>query len=86
MNVSTTTTAIVGIILGIIYYNFMKHTIPDNHKNCSFVANIWTDIIAFIVGGIIAFSGYKYKDNILIASGIAIITEHILQFEYKGDI
>ena len=75
---------IVGIICGIIYYYNMKNSIEPKHKNCSFVSNKMTDFLAFLVGFILIIRGvYIHDDNILIICGIAIITEHILQFSYK---
>lgn len=70
---------IISIIIGLLYYYNMSASIPKE-SNCSFSANIWTDIGAFIVGIAILYLGYyKYDDNILIVSGTAIITEHIAQ-------
>ena len=75
---------ICGIIIGILYYYMMKSTIKDPYKNCSFASSKMTDILAFIVGGILLYYGLQiYKDNVLMALGIAIITEHILQITYK---
>lgn len=75
---------IVGIIVGYFYYVNMKKSIKDHYKNCSFVANKMTDILAFIVGFILIYYGlYKYKDHVLLTVGVAITTEHILQFSYK---
>lgn len=77
-------TVLVGIFFGIIYYVNMVKSIKDPYKNCSFSSNILTDILAFIVGLIIIYYGYiKYKNKVLILLGVAIITEHILQFTYK---
>lgn len=73
-----------GILMGTLYYMLMKYTIKDPYKNCSFVSSRLTDILAFIVGGIILYYGIcVYKNNVLVTVGIAIITEHILQFSYK---
>ena len=75
---------IVGVCIGTLYYIMMKESIKDSHKNCSFVANKMTDTLAFIVGGVLIHYGYNmYNDQVLIIIGIAIITEHILQFNYK---
>ena len=75
---------IIGVIIGIIYYNNMKDSIKDPYKNCSFVANKMTDYLAFLVGGILFHYGYNiYNNNLLILLGIAITTEHILQYSYK---
>ena len=78
------TIIILGIFIGTLYYIMMKESIKNEHKNCSFVANKMTDTLAFIIGGILIHYGYNlYDDKILIIIGIAIITEHILQFSYK---
>jgi uncharacterized membrane protein YesL len=75
---------IFGIIAGILYYNMMKISIEESHKNCSFVANKMSDILAFLVGGILLYYGLRiYNDYVLATIGIAIITEHILQITYK---
>ena len=72
-----------GIIGGILYYYNMKLSIKKPYKNCSFVANKLTDILAFIIGGIICYYGFIYNNRVLIFCGICIISEHILQFTYK---
>lgn len=74
----------VGVIIGVIYYVNMKNSIKDHHKNCSFVANKMTDFLAFLVGFILMYYGVKkYQDPVLLIIGIAIVTEHLLQFSYK---
>jgi uncharacterized membrane protein len=76
--------AILGISMGVIYYFLMKNSIKDPYKNCSFVSNKTTDILAFMAGIVLLYYGFvKYKDNVLVALGLAIITEHILQISYK---
>ena len=76
---------LVSIFIGILYYYNMKLSIPIQYQNCSFVSNIYTDIFAFIVGLLLVYHGYNniHNNNLLIIIGIAIITEHILQFSYK---
>lgn len=69
----------VSIILGTIYYLNMSLSI-DKSVNCSFSANIYTDIGAFIAGCILIYLGYhehKYKNLILSSIGTIIITEHV---------
>ena len=73
------TTLLLGIISGIVYFYIMEKDIP-RYTNCSYVANIWTDILAFIAGFIVIYYGYQYKNRILIFVGVSIITEHIMQF------
>lgn len=75
---------LIGVIVGVLYYYNMKLSIKKPYQNCSFISNIITDILAFLVGVVLIYYGfYKYDNNILIIIGIAIITEHILQFSYK---
>lgn len=71
-------TVIIGIVLGVTYFNIMEKDIP-RYTNCSYVANIWTDIIAFIIGGIVIYYGVNYKNHVLVAIGTGIIIEHIMQ-------
>ena len=68
----------LSFIIGSIYYKLMESTIPKD-SNCSFIASIWTDILAFLAGIIIIYKSNMYKDNILAMLGGAIITEHIWQ-------
>jgi len=70
-----------GIILGILYFKLMNKGLEDS--NCSYISNIWTDILAFIIGIIIVNKGINYNDSTLQLLGTAIITEHILQFYPK---
>ena len=72
-------TFLLGILAGVIYFNIMEKDIP-HYTNCSYVANIWTDILAFIAGGIVIYYGYIYKNKVLIFVGTTIIIEHIMQF------
>ena len=77
---------LVGILAGVIYFNIMERDIPRN-SNCSYIANIWTDLLAFVTGFIIIYYGFKYSNNVLVLLGTAIITEHIMQFfghKYKA--
>ena len=74
----------IGIICGIFYYLNMRLSIKKHEENCSFVSNKLTDILAFIIGGMLIYYGlYKYNNINLSIIGTAIITEHILQFSYK---
>lgn len=70
---------VVGVLLGVAYYRVMESDIP-HYTNCSYVANIWTDILAFIGGFIIIYYGYVYENKVLTLVGTTIITEHVLQF------
>lgn len=72
-------TILLGVLGGVIYFNIMEKDIP-RYTNCSYVANIWTDIIAFILGFVVIYYGIIYNNRILIWIGTAIITEHIMQF------
>ena len=74
---------ILSIIIGTLYYYNMSLSIPKE-SNCSFSANIWTDIGAFIGAGIITYLGfYKYNDCILTTIGTTIITEHVWQLVHN---
>lgn len=74
---------IIGYLIGSYYYINMRNSIPYN-SDCSFLANVWTDIFAFIGGIIIAYCGYLiYNDKLLATIGIAIIVEHLHQLSYK---
>ena len=68
-----------SFIIGTAYYKMMSASIPKE-VNCSFSANIWTDIFAFIAGFILLYLGvFKYNDSMIIIIGSVIITEHIWQ-------
>ena len=74
----------LGVTIGIIYFINMRYSIKHPHKNCSFVTNKLTDILAFIIGIVLIYYGISiYNDNVLTIIGLAIITEHLLQFTYK---
>ena len=74
---------IISFILGTIYYYNMSLSIPKD-SNCSFSANIWTDIIAFIASAILVYRGvYKHNDQIITIIGSTIITEHIWQLVHN---
>ena len=72
-------TIALGVLGGVIYFAIMEKDIP-HYTNCSYVANIWTDILAFIAGFIVIYYGYVYNNRILTMVGTVIITEHIMQF------
>jgi Na+/H+ antiporter NhaD/arsenite permease-like protein len=70
---------IVAMIFGSLFYIMMSKSIPKE-VNCSFSANIWTDIGAFIVGAILVYYGIQVYDNCVITMiGVIIITEHLWQ-------
>lgn len=73
---------VIAIIIGVLYYINMSLSIPKE-SNCSFSANIWTDIIAIIFGFVLMKKAIEYNDILLNIIGVAIITEHILQFYYN---
>ena len=74
---------ILSIIIGTLYYYNMSLSIPKE-SNCSFSANIWTDIGAFIAGIILIYLGfYKYDDCMLTIIGTTIITEHVWQLVHN---
>lgn len=69
---------LLSLIAGSVYYWIMESSIPPE-SNCSFISSIWTDIIAFIFGGILIYKGMEYKDDFIILIGGALIVEHIWQ-------
>ena len=74
---------VFGIIFGTSYYLMMSYSIPK-HVNCSFSANIWTDIIAGIFGCILIYYGIFVYDNLILTlMGTGIIIEHIWQFLFN---
>ena len=72
-------TIALGVLGGVIYFAIMEKDIP-HYTNCSYVANIWTDVLAFIAGFIVIYYGYVYNNKVLTMVGTVIITEHIMQF------
>ena len=59
MNALITVILLVSaIIIGTAYYYMMEKSLPKD-SNCSFIASIWTDILAFIGGVIIIYKGYS---------------------------
>ncbi len=68
----------LSFIAGTAYYMNMSLSIPKD-SNCSFSANIWTDIGAFIAGIFIVYKGIVYADPPLTFVGTTIIVEHIWQ-------
>jgi len=68
----------VSVILGTLYYYMMESSLPKD-SNCSFIATVWTDILAFICGLILIYKGFNHNDNILVLLGGILITEHIWQ-------
>lgn len=82
-----------GSSLGSLYYVMMSASIPTE-VNCSFSANVWTDILAFAVGFGLLFLGLSHETSsapppvvyqaLLLAFGTAIVTEHVWQlFDHK---
>ena len=74
---------IFSFILGTLYYYNMSLSIPKD-SNCSFSANIWTDIGAFIGGGVLVYRGiHKYDDPTITVIGFTIIVEHLWQLVHN---
>ena len=82
-----------GSSIGSLYYVMMSTSIPTG-ANCSFSANIWTDILAFAVGFGLLYLGATHEtaaappsvvyQALLLAFGTAIVTEHVWQlFDHK---
>ena len=73
-----------------MYYYNMTLSIPKE-SNCSFSANIWTDIMAFIAGFVLVAIGiyckeYEYKhwfSLVTFTIGLVIIVEHIWQLVHN---
>ena len=82
MNNGNIVALIISFVIGTLYYINMYASIPTG-ANCSFIANIWTDIIAFIMGFILVYKGFQQDDNILLFIGGALITEHIWQVVFN---
>ena len=76
---------VVSFILGSMFFKNMDDSIPEG-TNCSYSANMLTDIIAFIAGGYVANIGYTTNNKILYIIGVAIIVEHIWQLNSKRSI
>lgn len=72
-------TILLAIILGTAYYFMMSYSVPPE-LNCSFYANVWTDIFAFIFGAVLVLKAYQHNDKFILFIGVALITEHIWQF------
>jgi hypothetical protein len=76
---------LIGVGLGTAYYYNMSLSIPTE-SNCSFSANIWTDILAFIVGFMILIIGFRigsWESYVLMGTGTVIIVEHIWQLVHN---
>jgi hypothetical protein len=82
------TTIFISILVGTLYWEMMRDSI-DVESDCSFIATIWTDILAIIIGlisiilAILYNTRYQPSNNIyryyLLFTGTSIITEHVLQ-------
>jgi hypothetical protein len=69
--------------VGTLYYLNMSASIPKG-VNCSFSANVWTDVGAFLVGLWLVYVGMAvYDDAALTFVGTTIITEHVWQVVYN---
>lgn len=67
-----------GVVGGIGFYYMMSSSIPKE-SNCSFSAGIFTDIMAFLAGGYLAYQGYSIGHGMIYSIGLAIIVEHVAQ-------
>lgn len=68
----------LSVLSGITYFYIMESSI-DTDVNCSYSASITTDVLAFIVGGVIMQKGYTGHDPLLYLLGSSIVVEHIMQ-------
>ena len=78
-------TVVLGVVLGTLYYYNMSLSIPKD-SNCSFSANIWTDIFAFIIGVLLIIVGLRispWESYVVLACGTAIIVEHVWQLVHN---
>tara|TARA_Y100000816_G_C25871325_1_gene454766 strand:- start:429 stop:716 length:288 start_codon:yes stop_codon:yes gene_type:complete len=86
-NASRLSTVLLGIVLGTAYYYNMSLSIPKE-SNCSFSANIWTDVWAFVFGAILVAIGFRSKittleKHMILFCGTAIIVEHVWQLVHN---
>ena len=70
---------ILGIIGGIVYFQIGEAGIPKN-SNCSYLAPISTDILAFIGGVILQRKGVKNELKLVELIGTTVTVIHIQQY------
>ena len=70
---------LLGIIGGIAYFQISEAGIPKN-SNCSYLAPISTDILAFIGGIILQRKGVVNKLKIVELIGTTVTVIHIQQY------
>jgi hypothetical protein len=73
---------VASFVIGTAYYYMMSASIPKG-VNCSFSANVWTDVGAFLVGAWLLYSGVQHDDATLTFCGATIITEHVWQLLFN---
>ena len=59
----------------------MEKSIPKE-SNCSYIASIWTDVLACLAGALLIYRGYLHNDIIISGCGLGILVEHTLQTIY----
>lgn len=72
----------LSVVLGSAYYFMMARSIPKE-SNCSFLATVWTDILATLVGAILMCRGVEGGDKVVSTLGMAIIVEHFWQWYFN---
>lgn len=70
---------LLGIIGGIAYFQIGEAGIPKN-SNCSYLAPISTDILAFIGGVILQRKGVKNELKLVELIGTTVTVIHIQQY------
>ena len=74
---------LLSFVAGTLYYMNMSRSIPTE-TNCSFQANIMTDILAVMFGIILIYYGiYQCKIPLLTFIGSSIIVEHFWQWYFN---
>lgn len=69
-----------GVACGVAYFYTMHSSIPKmKRENCSYTSGLVADILAFVIGVLLMWRGFVATDYIVFVSGMAIITEHVIQ-------
>ena len=71
--------ALLGILGGIFYFQIGESGIKKS-ENCSYLAPISTDVLAFIGGIILQQQGYKNDLKLVEAIGTTVTVIHIQQY------
>lgn len=71
-----------GLVVGSAYYWMMSVSVPKD-SNCSFMATIWTDIFATLIGLVLMYRGVLANDIVVSTLGFAIVVEHFWQWFFN---